>query len=54
MTRISRPIFVMALVAAIVFAAALALSTLISSAERPIETGAPGAAIDRPLPIERH
>ena len=40
MTGVSKPIFVMAFVAAMIVAAALLLSTMINSAERPIETGA--------------
>jgi hypothetical protein len=47
MTRISNPIFVMAFVAGLIFAAALLLSTIINSAEpSPIETGAPTATLD--------
>jgi hypothetical protein len=52
MTRISRPIFVMVLAACVIFAAALLLSTMINSAERPIQANAPAAASDWSLPIE--
>jgi hypothetical protein len=51
-THISKPIFVMAFVAAMILAAALLLSTMISSAERPIETGASGISLVWPTPIE--
>jgi hypothetical protein len=46
MTRISQPIFVMAFVAAIIFAAALLLSTVINSADRPIEADPPAVSVN--------
>jgi hypothetical protein len=46
MTRISQPIFVMAFVAAIIFAAALLLSTVINSADRPIEADPPTVSVN--------
>ena len=46
MTRISRPIFVMVFAGAMIFAAALLLSTVINSAERPIETNVAAQSLD--------
>jgi hypothetical protein len=48
MTRISHPIFVMVLAAGLIFVAALLLSTMIGSADRPIKTNAPTAALASP------
>ena len=48
MTRISRPLFVMVFVAGLILAGALLLSTMINSAEQPIETDAPAAALVQP------
>ena len=48
MTRISHPIFVMVLAAGLIFAAALLLSTMINSSERPIKTNAPAIKTSAP------